>query len=205
MLYVERILNVPINSNCYIIYTDQNNACIIVDPGTEEPIELLRFLDSNDLYPEYIVLTHEHFDHIWGVNRLKEKYGIQLISNRNCSEQIIDKKKNLSLFYNQKGFVTYHSDIFIDEMPTLYWNDNEISFIQTPGHSLGSICFLVKDLLFTGNTVILNEKTVVKLPGANKADLLASISLLAKLKYCKIYSGHGESFFKEGFNIFNVL
>lgn len=205
MLYVERILNVPINSNCYIIYTDQNNACIIVDPGIEEPIELLRFLDSNDLYPEYIVLTHEHFDHIWGVNRLKEKYGMQLISNRNCGERIIDKKKNLSLFYNQKGFTTYPSDIFIDEMPTLYWNDNEISFIQTPGHSLGSICFLVKDLLFTGDTVILNEKTVVKLPGANKADLLASISLLAKLKYSKIYSGHGESFFKEEFNIFNVL
>lgn len=205
MLYVKRIINAPITSNSYIIYTDQNHSCIIVDPGTQDSIELLSFLEYNTLFPEYIVLTHEHFDHIWGVNCLKEKYKVQLISNKSCSERIVDKKKNLSLFYNQQGFSTCHSDILIDDVSEFLWNDYRIVFFQTPGHSLGCICFLIDNLLFTGDTVILNEKTVVKLPGSNRAELLTSISLLFKLRYTRIYPGHGESFIKEKFDVFNVL
>ena len=61
--------------------------------------------------PEYIFLTHEHFDHIWGVNLLKEIYNSHLICSLTCSQKIVNKKKNMSIFYNQVGFEIYPVDI----------------------------------------------------------------------------------------------
>ena len=68
-MFIYKIKNSPIISNCYILYSDSK--CIIVDPGSSSNIEILEFLKLNNLSPEYIFLTHEHFDHIWGLNDLK--------------------------------------------------------------------------------------------------------------------------------------
>ena len=77
MLKVKRIKNNPIDSNCYVIYDKAlGDDCIIVDPGSEDNSNLYDLLNSENLYPQYIILTHEHFDHCWGVDLLVEKYHI---------------------------------------------------------------------------------------------------------------------------------
>ena len=113
-LKVVRIINQPVTSNCFLLYDREvNNDCLVVDPGSEYPDELEQLLRDLNLYPKYILLTHEHFDHIWGCNYLVEKYHSKIICSVLCSEAIQDAKRNHSLFYNQKAFQVPAADICI--------------------------------------------------------------------------------------------
>ena len=120
MLFVETITNYPINSNCYVVYQDSDRSCIIIDPGTEYCNNLIIFLNTKALMPKYIVLTHSHFDHIMGVNKLREIYNIKLVCSIACNKYIIDPKKNLSLFQNMAGLKLKVADIIVEKIVLLF-------------------------------------------------------------------------------------
>ena len=104
-LEVVQIINKPVSSNCFLLFDREvNNDCLVVDPGCEIPDVLDRKLSELRLWPKFIVLTHEHFDHIWGCNALVQKYHAQIICSTICSEAIQDAKKNHSMFYNLTSF-----------------------------------------------------------------------------------------------------
>lgn len=196
---IKKITNKPIDSNCFVICFPKNsNSCIIVDPGTEDCSELIKFINRKNLIPGYLILTHEHFDHIWGVNKLKKLYECKVICSKSCSEKIINRKKNMSVFYDQVGFELNNAELVIEDINyCLKWNGLNISFIKTPGHTDSSICFYIDNNLFTGDTIIKGLKTVVKLPTGNKEDLFETIEKLKKQfinKQIIIHAGHGESF-----------
>ncbi len=197
-IIVQRIPNKPVDSNSFIIYCQESSSCIIVDPGTEDCHDLIEFLEEKELSPEYIFLTHEHFDHIWGVNKLKVLYDAKIVCSKDCAIKIIDKKKNMSVFYNKVGFETYPADILIEDLNyRILFLDNIIEFISTPGHTDGSICILIKDNLFTGDLIIRNLKTVIKLPGGSKSNLYITMEMINKRfndQQVYLHSGHGESF-----------
>jgi len=197
-IIVEQIPNRPIDSNSFVIYEQGKNSCIVIDPGTEDCAELIEFFEKRSITPAYILLTHEHFDHIWGVNKLKEKFDCKLICSSVCSERIVARKKNMSVFYDQVGFETAPADIVTEDIQNqLEWNEHKIIFIPAKGHTKSSICILIDKNLFTGDTIIRNTKTVIKLPGGSKSELLESLSALRLRFYNKhvmIQPGHGESF-----------
>lgn len=197
-MVIDRIINNPIDSNSFVIYKEGNTGCIVVDPGTSDCSDLLLFLDNHRLKPEYIFLTHEHFDHIWGVNRLKEIYYCKTICSRNCAEKIVDIKKNMSVFFNQTGFKSYPADILIENIEySLTWEGLKFEFIVSKGHTEGSMCIYGGSRLFSGDTIIKDHKTVVKFPGGNKGDLQKSLNLIfSKFEgqnVC-VCPGHGECF-----------
>jgi glyoxylase-like metal-dependent hydrolase (beta-lactamase superfamily II) len=198
-MLVQRIINKPVDSNSFVLFERGKPNCIVIDPGTFDCFELLDYFKFNNLFPEYIFLTHEHFDHIWGVNKLKDIYQCKIVCSKDCSERIIDNKKNMSVFYNQIGFVTYSADLQIDSNNlSLIWNNLNIECIISKGHSIGSMCIIVDDKLFSGDTIIPGYKTVVKFPGGNKLDLLKSLEKIFKKfngKNVSVYPGHGNSFF----------
>jgi|ERR1035437_1697877 glyoxylase-like metal-dependent hydrolase (beta-lactamase superfamily II) len=198
-MIVEGILNKPIDSNSFVLYEKGNSSCIVVDPGTSDCIGLLNFFKINNLIPEYVFLTHEHFDHIWGVNKLKESFPCKTVCSKECAEKIVDSKKNMSIFYNQIGFKTFPADILIENIDfNLIWNNLKIEFIVSKGHTEGSICIFVEDKLFSGDTIIKDHKTVVKFPGGNKNNLLNSLDIMFSKfdrKTIYVYPGHGNCFF----------
>lgn len=196
-LLVELIRNNPIDSNCFVLYSYSNSDCIIVDPGTLDCKELLDFLLRKKLIPRYIILTHEHFDHIWGVSKLIELYDAKIVCSKKCFDLIIDKKRNLSLFYDQVGFEVYPVNLIVVSDEVLKFGNYMIKFKETPGHSVGSISFWVNDMLFTGDVLINNCKTVTKLPGGSKKVLEETINdlqYLFKEKNMVVYPGHGVIF-----------
>ena len=198
-ILVKRVINRPVDSNSFVIYQKGSPNCIVVDPGTADCTELFHFFREHKLIPDYIFLTHEHFDHIWGVNKLKDIYNCEIVCSKVCTEKIVDGKKNMSLFYDQIGFQSYPADILIENINhRLIWNNIEFEFIESRGHTNGSICVLVEDKLFTGDTILKNQKTVIKLPGGSKNELFNSLDLLFRKfdgKNVSIYPGHGENFF----------
>ena len=71
-MQVLTIKNQPIDSNCYLIYEEDCKSCIVIDPGTNGSKEVIKLIHSKKLITDFVILTHEHFDHIWGVNALVE-------------------------------------------------------------------------------------------------------------------------------------
>jgi hydroxyacylglutathione hydrolase len=196
-ILISKIQNFPIDSNCYIITNDIGKECILVDPALEKGASLYSNLLQKGLMLEYIILTHEHFDHISSVEYLRDNYECRVISSAICSEYITNPRKNLSIFYDQIGFSCSPADIIIiDDYVSLQWGETIIKFYSTPGHSEGGICFSIGNNLFTGDTIIRDVKPVVKLPGGNKADLDKSLKRLFEMfdGDTVIFPGHGEIF-----------
>jgi glyoxylase-like metal-dependent hydrolase (beta-lactamase superfamily II) len=196
-LKIQRFINSPITSNCYVLYQEQGESCIIIDPGTPDCEELLFFLQANQLEPIYILLTHEHYDHIWGVNKLKDIYNVPVICSKKCDEQIIDRKKNMSLFHDEVGFVCKRADMLIEEITSgISLGNDTLSFLPTEGHSQGSISILLGNILFSGDTIIYGHKTILKFPTSSSDEFKKSIERISNVvQYpCLIMPGHGESF-----------
>ncbi|MFZ4520725.1 MAG: MBL fold metallo-hydrolase [Bacteroidales bacterium] len=197
-IHIAQIKNQPVDSNCYVISKEGSQGCIIIDPGAKDGDELFRYLTLNNLYPEFIVLTHEHFDHIWGVDKLKEAYNPKLVCSRYCSGKIIKSKGNLSVFYDQEGFATVPADLVVEEIDySLTWNNLIVKFISTPGHTGGCISVDIDNSLFTGDFIIKGVKTNTKLPGSSATKFQQSIEQVVSAyrgKNTRVYPGHGDPF-----------
>lgn len=209
-MVIKQIENVPINSNCFVLYDKAvGNNCIIVDPGSELCGELFHFLRNETLEPEYIILTHEHFDHCWGVNTIRNRYPkVRLICTRLCSNAIQDKKKNYSVYNQQPGFIIDAADIIIDEINwQIPWNNRQIIFFSAQGHSAAGIIFFVEKYVFTGDSLIKDIKTVTKLKTASPDKLKETLSLLEEKKGSGLIvcPGHGVIFPLDGYDLRKAL
>lgn len=184
------------NSNSFIINIE--NKCIIVDIN----LEAIDYIKENNLEPEYLILTHEHLDHIKGTSQIKKLYpSIKIISSKITAENIQDNRENLSLYFDGVGFEEDGVDIFIEDKNEFTFQDILIKTYNTPGHSEGSIVINIDNLLFTGDTV-LDVKTPVNLPHSSKIKLKESVDFIDEnfSDDTIFYQGHGKPFLKKDWN-----
>jgi hydroxyacylglutathione hydrolase len=186
---VYRTISDVFNSNGYII--EYKNDFIIIDPGEKENEYIFNWFIKNNLEPKYCLITHEHFDHNVGYKKIIEQFpSIKTICSRETREALMNSKKNLSFYYNCS------SEVSILNYPIKC--PDYIKIIQTPGHSKGSLCFLIEELLFSGDTIIKEEFLFTKLPGGNKKELLKSQNKINNLSKKNdnllIFPGHGNYF-----------
>ncbi len=197
MIEVYKLENTPVASNCFVVYDNAVKSCIIIDPGSDDQSLLFQYLDSNQLIPKYVILTHEHFDHCWGVNGLRKKYNkIKLVCSSECSYAIQDKKRNYSVFYEQPGFEIDAADIQIKNNCSLKIINKSIQFTLAKGHSASGIIFTIDNYIFTGDELIKDVKTVTKLKTGSKERLQESIHFLRAMKGRSLIvcPGHGDVF-----------
>lgn len=201
-LMVQRFVNQLMTSNCYIIHNTISRSCIIIDPGSEKSKNEIKYIEDNKLHPEYIILTHEHTDHNWGVNSLRDQYKeIKLICTVDCEQNISKTNKSYFLFYyNNKDYdyIIEPADLLITKQTDyLYWETQQICFIYTPGHTCGSMCILIENMIFTGDTFMQYKSYIPKNKGSKK-DFDNSIKLLEQIfeenNDFVIYPGHGNEF-----------
>jgi len=205
-LEVVQVKNPPLNSNTYIIYDRKSgNESIIIDPGNNDISYLQSLIEEKKLLPRFILLTHEHFDHIAGVEPLRDSYnGIKVIASEICSRLIQNDKKNMSAFFYDLGFVVKQVDITIEDVYfKLDWNGYTFKFYVTKGHSEGAICIYVDNFLFTGDTLINGNKTVTRLPGGSKNELKKTLSFIFSTfsPETLVFPGHGEPFYLYDVNL----
>ena len=208
-MQVQTFKNHPVDSNCYVVFDEDYKSCVIIDPGTNESSEIIEFIESKKLIIDYVILTHEHFDHIWGVNALVEFADPIIIASQYCAKMVKDKRKNLSLFHDQLGFVIYKEIKSVENLKgSITWGKRIINFINTPGHSESSISVYINQCLFSGDLMIKGLKTVTKLPTGNKNKLLNSLELIKKNfsnKNIIVYPGHGDFFLLDDINLNSFL
>lgn len=206
MISVHQIINSPVSSNCFVLYEKAVcNDCIIVDPGGKINDDLFCFINREGLQPKYIILSHEHFDHCWGVNELVSSYHIPIICSALCAECVQFEKRNCSVFYdNKNSFVITSKTISVESLNyVLPFGNTEFHFFDSPGHTNASICFTVGQNLYTGDTLIKDLRTVTKLPSGSAKKLQETKELLQNMKgkgYV-VYPGHGETFELDGYDL----
>lgn len=196
---IVRLLNAPVDSNCYLLFHPKYESCIIVDPGSKDSGELFSLFEQLSLSPSWIILTHEHFDHIWGVQAVKDKYPLcQIIAGKKCSEHIVHKKKNMSVFYDQVGFEAPFADIVLKTTDHFrFWDLVEVEFFEAKGHTDASICFNLGTDLFVGDVMIKGHKTSTRFPNGSKKELENTLNYLFErfdTGITRVFPGHGDPF-----------
>lgn len=188
------------SSNCFVIYDDDVDTCVIVDPGTEKCGEIIHFLDSKQLRPQYIILTHEHTDHTWGCNVLIDTYDVKVVCTKVCKELLPMEGKAYFQYYYDDPDYTYEVkrvDVYIEDVEChLEWEGCSIKFLITPGHSDGSVCFSINENLFTGDTIMQYKPFVSRKKGSMEEYRESVKKILSLFNWEKtiVYPGHGNSF-----------
>lgn len=207
-LQVRTIVNSFVTSNCHILYDDYSKHCLIIDPGSENPEEIVGVIADLSLFPDYIILTHEHFDHMWSCAELVTYYSIQIVSSRKCSVYIQDKKKNLSVFYNQTGIISPAAGILLEDVGWLLeWQGYQVKFYDSPGHSDGGVIIHINNCLFTGDTLMKDIATPTKFRCSSKAQLNETLVFIGTLKgqHLLVYPGHGDIFELDSYDLSKAL
>lgn len=199
-----KIDNRPTPSNCYIIIDHDNENCIIIDPGSENIQECIHFIQSRNVIPAYIILTHEHYDHCWGCNHLNDMFNLSIVCSSNCATAIKSPKLNHSLFFKPPGFSVNNKTILIENYALpIKWNNYTINFFESLGHTNAGICFLIENYLFTGDSLIKDLKTVTKLRSGSKTKLIETMNYIETLKgnHYIVCPGHGDMFDLDTYNL----
>lgn len=207
MIIIERFVNELMTSNCYIVVDEASKNCICIDPASEKSLHEIDYIEENGLNLDYIFLTHEHTDHTWGCNSLVEKYGARVICSNVCKQNLEKEFQAYFLLYYDNP--DYHYTVCKVDATTeglgneLVWKGHKIEFVNTPGHSMGSICIMIEDVMFSGDTVMLFKPYVNRRNGS-KDKFKESIEMILNRfsDNQQIYPGHGESFFLKDYRNF---
>lgn len=185
-------------SNCYILWDDESHRCVVIDPASEKSLREIEFINEHGLTLDYILLTHEHTDHNWGVNSLLDAYPVaKVVCHKICAERMAEESsKYFRLYYDDTSYsyVVNRVDIAIEEaMYTIDWNGIEILFEYIPGHTIGSECIIIKDMMFTGDSIMPFKAYINKRDGSK--ELYAKSMEYIHTKYANknmtVCPGHG--------------
>lgn len=177
----------------------------VIDPNTNSLLNSLTYkfgktiIDPGDMTGAFklvhsILLTHAHFDHIYGLNRVLElNPDAKVYTNGFGKEMLLDAKKNLS-YYHESPMVISREDAVIvvkDEEEISLEKGTVAKAFFTPGHNPSCITWAIGEALFTGDSYIPGIKVVTNLPGGNKEQASDSLYLINKLAVGRtIYPGH---------------
>lgn len=200
-MQVKRFINELMTSNSYILWDSNSHRCLAIDPASQNSFCEIAFIQEYQLVLDYIIITHEHTDHNWGVKSLKEAFpSAKIICHQLCAEAINkESSAYFRLYYDDPNY-SYRIDsidVIVCSSPwQLAWNGMTLTFEHTPGHSMGSVCLCISNMLFTGDTIMPFKPYINKRNGSKEL-YEQSVNYIRK-KYAGqgfiIYPGHGEAF-----------
>jgi glyoxylase-like metal-dependent hydrolase (beta-lactamase superfamily II) len=185
---IDRLKLGPFDTNSYIVTCPLTGDSVLVDAPAEAS-EILKA--SKGTHPRYILITHNHGDHIGALSELKSKLRIPIGAHR----------------LDAKG-LPLRPDILLEEGGKVPYGDIDLKVLHTPGHTPGSLCFLVGKHLISGDTIFFGGPGKTKSPTDLKL-IIESIThkLFVLPDDTTIYPGHGDSTLlrkeKENFAIFS--
>ena len=208
-------------TNMYLI-TDLSGKCsILIDPS--DISKASDYLREHRLKLDYILLTHEHYDHICALNEWRAGCPALVVASEPCSKGIHSPGQNLSKVFNlvltfkaereaaqtSKQRAAAGADVHIEPYEAeaadrifqgetvLRWQGHEIQIQEAPGHSRGSVLIKIdSQYLFSGDTLSLDYELITRFPGGSKKDYQkTTLPLLLNMEPdITVYPGHGRSF-----------
>lgn len=166
------------STNTYLVIS--GNEAILIDIA-ENPSEVIDFIKKNDLKLKAIYATHGHFDHVLGVNEIKEVFRVPFYIN----------ERDLKILREDARTSNIEVDGFIKEGDKIQIGNEYLTVLETPGHTMGSVCFLFEDGIFVGDTLFNGSIGRYDL-GGDKELLKKSLNRILSLRDdLTVYPGHG--------------
>jgi hydroxyacylglutathione hydrolase len=193
-----------LSSNMYVVV--EGHRAIVIDPFDDVS-------PATGLTIDYILLTHEHYDHISGVNTWKKATGALVLCSKACAENIQNPKKSLANHF--KEFCELQTWVVLDEIPAsdpeytcladqtfedemnLEWQGHFFRLFEIPGHSQGSIGILLDGKeFFSGDSLMENSEIELRMPGGSRKKWreIGSKRVDAIPEGTRIWPGHFECF-----------
>jgi glyoxylase-like metal-dependent hydrolase (beta-lactamase superfamily II) len=167
-------------TNCYIV--QNGDRCFLIDPGYEAA-RILAFLEEKGLTAEAILLTHGHFDHVGAVR--------ELAAELDCKVYI--HEGDLALPPQFTAGPLYYTDLYKGGI-TIEAAGLDVFIRHTPGHTPGSVCLLVENVLFSGDTLFAGSCGRTDLPGGDWNAIHESLRRLMRMPgELTVYPGHGQA------------
>ena len=174
---IEKFVLGPVMTNTYIVYDENTKKGVIFDPADEGEI-LLDYIEREKLIIKYILLTHGHFDHIGAVKYLTEHLNIPYFIHK----KDLDFIKNADISAKHFGLKIENPPLqnnFVKEGDKFNIGEFSISVLETPGHSQGSVSYLIKEennkIIISGDLIFKGNIGRVDLPGGDFNTLLSSV------------------------------
>ena len=155
----------------YLIIDEYNKTACVIDPSEADPV--IEYLENNKIKLKFILNTHHHYDHVGGNQKLKEKYGANIIGYKGDKARI-------------PGI-----DILVNDQETWMCENFEAKVIHVPGHTLGHICFYFykEESIFTGDALF--SLGCGRIFEGTYSQMFGSLMKLKELpESTKIYCGH---------------
>ena len=189
MLKVKSIVNSIFDSLTWLLSEAESNQVCLIDCGDVEPI--IKWLDNRTIAS--VLLTHAHFDHIYGLPQLLLRFPeCKIYTNESGKDALANAKLNMSFYHESPVTVSpQHVNLLGDGDEIALFNGISAKVYATPGHHPSCLTFLIGDYLFTGDAYIPGVKVVTNLPKGNKTqaeESLKRIMALGEVK--KICCGH---------------
>ncbi|MCD7725490.1 MAG: MBL fold metallo-hydrolase [Clostridiales bacterium] len=181
-------------TNCYFVYREGSREVIFFDPADKGDY-IYETLKEKGFQVKGILLTHGHFDHIWGTNKLRELSGAPIYAYEEEKALCEDAAVNVSEQVGRPYTV----------IPDRYLKDGEeitiagitCRLIATPGHTVGSCCYYLEEggLLLAGDTLFAESVGRTDLATGSMSAIVRSIreKLFVLPEETKVYPGHGDS------------
>jgi len=208
-MIIEMIPVGPLQANCIILGCEKTKKAAVVDPGGDAD-RIMSVIRALGLEVVAIINTHGHADHIAANGRVKAATGAPIMIGERDSGMLTSAARNLSLLGG--AYVTSPAaDRLLKEGDEIEIGRVKIKVIETPGHTPGGICLLVRDMpddgpaadkavngeprLITGDTLFAGSVGRTDFPGGSWDELLRSIKekLLPLGDDIEVYPGHGPA------------
>lgn len=219
-LSIKRFIAELNETNMYLVTDTGSNSAILIDPSDREVIKQYALAEAYDkeVHISYMILTHEHYDHIAALNEAREMLpSCRVIASKTCSDGIQSPRRNMSKYFNiivdfkgrydaEKGrgcliesYIAEPADMVFKTSMSIEWQDHCITMQEAPGHSPGSILIDIDGKhLFCGDSLSCDYEVITRFPGGDREDYerITKPMLCSFDREIAVYPGHGSSPFQ---------
>ncbi len=195
MISVETFQVGFLGTNCYIVTDESTNRRAVVDPGYKSPELVKRIQELGADTFDYILLTHGHFDHIWYTEEIRGLTGAKVVISKGDAPFLSDGSLNLSSAFSIRNFPVVSPDIILENNDTIMLGNTELTLLSTPGHTVGSSCFIsfADNIIFSGDTLFRLSMGRTDFVTGDALELNNSLKKLLRLQGdFVVYPGHNE-------------
>ena len=181
-------------TNCYFAYREGSDEVMVFDPA-DRGADIYRAITSKGFKIAAILLTHAHFDHIWGAQELRARSGAKVYAYE--AEQPLCESAQLNVSEQAGRACTIKPNRYLKDGEIITVGDLSCEVIATPGHTAGGCCYYFKEdrKLISGDTLFLESVGRTDLPTGSMSTLVRSIQdrLWVLPDDVKVYPGHGDT------------